>query len=429
MPTLSVLPTDPLPRPSTVPWSKTVSSSKHFGRGDSRCRGGRRRLRENRVELDRSQIVVPPRQVFGEGTWTSEGSLLSESLEEFYDGVVRIDRIYCDLAMVSVDRFLTTISAGLTKLARGLGFRLLGFVRTGSLFDDTCVVSPSDVDVLVMFRCSDVTSVTPGPGYAVIPLDSAEREEEEHRVKGRRRDKWRFGRSPSGTYMSSQAVSQSLYSLLKMILPDKSTDVQLRPYQVEDGKTQITVVWQNLAIHLSPACSLTRACDETCLVSRPYSFDVDPGSDMLWRLHFPGRESKVLALIEKSDQGVRKKAFKILKAIAKQEEGLRGIASYHIKTVLLRAFDLEVDKAKRWQRTTTESVFVALLTDLRDCLDAQRLPHFYEPRFNLFGNVPTRILTRWKRCIGALVEDHNRIVRCIRRKLVEHNRKQTVLPL
>lgn len=419
MSTLSVLP-DPLPRSSTLPLIKRSSSAKHFGREDSIHR---RRLEEIRAELGPAQIVALPRQVLPEDTWTSEASPLGRSLEEFYEGVVRIDHKDRDFALVNIDRLLNTISAGLTKLARGLGLKLLGFVKTGSLFDDTCVVSPNDVDVLVMFRCGDVTSVTSGPGYAVIPLGNAQEAEEGKR----KRDRWKFGRSGDGAYLSSQTVSQSLYDLLKRVLPDKSLDVQLKPLQVEDGKAQITVVYQNLTVHLSPACSLTRDRDETCLVSRPYPFDVDPASDVLWRLHFPARESKILALIEKSDQGVRKKAFKILKAIVRQEEGLRGLASYHIKTVLLRSFDLDVDEVKPWQRTTTESAFVALLTDLRDCLDAERLPHFYEPRFNLFGNVPSRILTRWKKRVDVMVQDHSCIVRCLRRGLAEHNRKQTFL--
>lgn len=422
MSTLSVLP-DPLPRSSTLPLIKRSSSAKYFGRGDSRHR---RRLEEIRVGLDRSQIVAPPRQVLPEDTWMREASPLGRSLEEFYEGVVRIDRRDRDIALVNINRLLNTISVGLTKLARGIGLKLLGFVKTGSLFDDTCVVSPNDIDVLVMFRCGDVTSVTPGPGFAVIPLGIAQEEEEGQQGK-RKRDRWKFGRSTDGRYLSSQTVSQSLYDLLRRVLPDKSLDIQLKPFQVEDGKAQITVVWQDLTVHMSPACSVTGDRDETCMVSRPYPFDVDPASDLLWRLHFPARESKILALIEKSDRGFRKKSFKILKAIVRQEEGLRGLASYHIKTVLLRSFDLDVDEAERWQRTTIESAFVSLLTDLRDCLDAERLPHFYEPRFNLFGNVPSRVLTRWKKRVDVMVQDHSCIVRCLRRGLAEHNRKQAFL--
>jgi len=72
----------------------------------------------------------------------------------------------------------------------------------------------------------------------------------------------------------------------------------------------------SLRVNLVASCAVSSGPgDVTYVVSRPYSYDVDPASDFLWRLSTVERESRILQQMDRSDRGARRKAYRVLKAL------------------------------------------------------------------------------------------------------------------
>jgi len=86
---------------------------------------------------------------------------------------------------------------------------------------------------------------------------------------------------------------------------------------------ECTVVYEGvdpLRVNLIAACAVSsRPGDVTYVVARPYSYDLDPESDVLWRLSTVERESRILQQMDRSDRGARRKAYRVLKALVMGE--------------------------------------------------------------------------------------------------------------
>lgn len=57
------------------------------------------------------------------------------------------------------DKLLEHLLPRVAKLGIKVGLRLIGSVKTGSVYDGTCVIGANDVDILVMFDTYQVNSV------------------------------------------------------------------------------------------------------------------------------------------------------------------------------------------------------------------------------------------------------------------------------
>lgn len=60
----------------------------------------------------------------------------------------------------SVDVLLAYILPRLAKLGSRVGLKVIGTVKTGSVYDDTVVIAAEEVDVFVMFDPSQVFVIT-----------------------------------------------------------------------------------------------------------------------------------------------------------------------------------------------------------------------------------------------------------------------------
>jgi len=88
------------------------------------------------------------------------------------------------------------------------------------------------------------------------------------------------------------------------------------PVVYEDGASP-------LRVNLIAACAVSSGpADVTYVVARPYSYDLDPASDFLWRLSTVERESRILEQMDRSDRGARRKAYRVLKALVRVEPTL-----------------------------------------------------------------------------------------------------------
>jgi len=56
------------------------------------------------------------------------------------------------------DQLLRHLLARVARLGNKVGLRLIGSVKTGSMYDGTCVMSADEVDILVMFDTYQVNS-------------------------------------------------------------------------------------------------------------------------------------------------------------------------------------------------------------------------------------------------------------------------------
>jgi len=176
----------------------------------------------------------------------------------------------------------------------------------------------------------------------------------------------------------------------------------------------------DLRINLIPACAVSnRPGDVTYVVARPYTYDIDASSDFLWRLSTVERESRILDQMDRSDRGVRRKAYRVLKALVRVEPPLAGLSSYLVRTAVLHAFDSMVDLTPRWQRHTVAAAFGDLLGELATRLATGHLPHFFYRRYDLLEAVSPRVVARWSDRLRCLASNPAEVERVLRRRARE----------
>ena len=194
----------------------------------------------------------------------------------------------------------------------------------------------------------------------------------------------------------------------------------LQPLTHEDGKSQIQVQFSELNINIIPACFLDHH-DDIYLVSRPYSNDIDPTADALWRWSYFNKERRILARMANADRGARRRAFLCMKALIAEEHTLQGLTSYHVKTALMHCFDETVDSTPRWQRNTIDSCFITLLQELSMFLNDGVLPNFFLRSQNLLETMTPRLLATLKSRVGFLAQNHGEVRRILRKHCNNHH--------
>ena len=183
-----------------------------------------------------------------------------------------------------------------------------------------------------------------------------------------------------------------------------------------------SVVYDNdsLRVNLIPACAVSsRPGDVTYVVARPYAYDLDASSDVLWRLSTVERESRILDQMDRSDRGARRKAYRVLKALVRVEPPLSGLSSYLVRTAVLHAFDAVIDVTPRWQRHSVVAAFRDLLGELAARFSVGHLPHFFFRRHDLLESVPPRTVMRWRDRLRCLSSNPAEVERVLRRRAHE----------
>ena len=353
-------------------------------------------------------LVDTPRFILREKTVVGMGSVLQEELEAFYVDVVHVPEVEYDLAKASVKTMTQHLMKKLKKMELSGGLMITPKpIFVGSMYDSTQVMGMSDIDVLIGFSIHEAKIESIQPGYNIISLPVYKEKD------GTIPDEYRFGRSDDGQYLSCRVIAWLFYELIQKVLTN--TDAILQPFTIEAGKAQITVLLdEKYYVNLIPAAWCPSL--EAHMITRPYIYDENPWSDMMWRLSFAENERQVLQTMGMADRGSRVKVYKIIKSLIQVEHTLHGLTGYHIKTILLHTFDSDVDNTPRWQRGNLEHCFMSILKELQHCLCTKNLPHFFVRGQNLFENMPERMLTNLRNRVTYLVYNPRECIRIVRKR-------------
>ena len=362
--------------------------------------------------VSNTSIVDSPRKIMQEKTKVGDfPTPLTSSLELFHEEMVNMSEKKLFTATKKIEALVEYMLPRIIKLGNQMGLKILGVKYAGSTFDDTQTMLPYDMDVFLLFDRHKTKIEGLDAGYMFLPL-------KKYRPKKiSPPDEFRFGRSEDGLYVSSMLVARNMYDVVERALK-LHPHVALEPYTIEDGGSQIKLTLKNrYNVSLVPATYMEK--EDYHLVSKPYTNDINPWSDMMWRLSFVDRERRILALMDQADRGMRRKAFKILKTLVKVEHTLPGLTSYHIKTVLLHSFDSDVDCTPRWQRNSVQTCFLGLLADLHEFLAIGSMPHFFVRGCNLLAGISRRTIITLRMRTGFLLSNKSELVRVLRKRATE----------
>ena len=367
--------------------------------------------REAGTIFKENELVDSPRQIISEKTslGTDIPSSLFKSLESFYDEVAITSVSDRATAEKTAKTLMSTLLSKCTKLGRGMGFRFTRAVYAGSTMDGTQVVDTTNVDVFLVYELPIKTVKVPTlePGYRMISLRKFYVDD------AKKYDPWQFGRSTDGLHLSPLRVNINVYDLVVRALR-YNEEAYVEPYTMEEGQAPIKVKFNGHVVHITPAIFLH--AEDTFLVTRPYRFDEHVNSDMMWRMSFVTRERKLLETMNKTDRGMRKKAFTALKALVSLEHTLNGLDSYQIKSVLFHCFDRDVDCLPRWQRNTIENLFLDLIGELYHFLKIKNLPHFYIKGYNLLENMDKKTVRNITQRLGFIMNNPKELIRILNKR-------------
>ena len=354
-----------------------------------------------------SKLVDSPRKIVYEKTTLAGITPLSMELEEFYREICELQSSHVTRAREVAEEFMDFLYPRLAKMAGSYALRLRGFEVIGSAIEELQVLKTDEVDVLVLFDGKGCKFESVEPGYKVCPLRRF------RPTKAVKRDPHRFGRSSDRTYLSCMRIAGGLHELIEKCLRSHP-DAHLHPFMVSDGASQLTITTEKHRINIIPATYLAQ--EQCYMVTRPYTYDDNPKSDMLWRICHASREKCLLQRVCSADRGVRRKAVLILKALIQIEHTLQGLLSYHIKTALMHSIDADIDHTPRWQRGSLEDNIWDLLRWITHCFAIRRLPNFFLYDCNLLTNIPERTVDRLRDRLIFLMSNPGELQRILRKR-------------
>lgn len=353
-------------------------------------------------------LVESPRKVQFERTTLGIESPISTHLDMFYDSLLEVRPEVIERTHDVVTSFVEYLLPRLKKLGNKLGFKILDVIYAGSTFDDTYAVNIREIDLFILFKKPPTALHNMSPGYKYIPLKKYVKKD------GSPPDPFRFGRSVDGMYLSPVVVAQNIHSLIERALRLHSY-AELQDFLLQDGcSPSVVILKKKYKLNLTPAAYLES--DRVFLVTRPYCFDENPQSDAIWRMSHIFKERMIISRMDKADRGVRRKAYRLLKALVKVEPTLEGLNTYHLKTVLLNTFDDTVDHILRWQRDSVDTCFTVMLKQLELALSHKHLPNFFIKDQNLFSNMNPRVLNRLSARVSYLIGNQNELLRVLKKR-------------
>ena len=370
-----------------------------------------------------NSLVDAPRLIMSENTIITHSlderqTPLLKSLTKFYNKVTLIPHHQIKEVTSEVKSLMEYIMPRAKKLGNASGLKVKAILYTGKLFDGTQVMDSHDVDVLILFDRFKTKLESLEEGYKMIPLRRYRFRE------GARPDQWRYGRSKQGLYLSPYQTNLTMYELIKRSVLMRE-DVSVNELCIEDGQAPITLVLNNtIRIHITPACEGDRPC---YLTTRPYDYDSNPSSDMLWRCDYTAKERKIIQVIQHADRGVRHQAYLLLVTLVRCEPTLQALTTTQITNVMLHWCDDLVDKSPRWQRSHLEECFMELLAKLRDFLAHRYLPHFFCRDQNMLAYMPTHAIERVRTRVAYLCQDRNEITRIVKKRTKEWLNKTNIV--
>lgn len=203
---------------------------------------------------------------------------------------------------------------------------------------------------------------------------------------------------------------------------------QVRSISIEKGPVIRVIINKDISVDILPAFVIPdsrsdparRDCPSSShVVCKPYI-----QNEMIWRLSFyVAEKNRIRALSE----GCRIQLLRILTEIRDNEDQLKRLSSYHVKTLLFHESDKFPD-FHEWSADKITRRFFGLLERLKTALKEGNLPHYFmqPPDFkpvNLFADLDGKTLSDMLDVIEDIMENPMGILRTAGRE-----RRQTMWP-
>ena len=207
------------------------------------------------------------------------------------------------------------------------------------------------------------------------------------------------------TSLTTDSVPAGRYSAMN--------DLDLKVEFKNDVPHLLLVLSEGQMVEIVPAIAVTKR--GPFYVTRPFEHDVNPISDMRWRINYSMNEEAIMRAIATGDKLQRINAAKLLAFICQNEWQLKHITPYHIKTVLLHESDFEIDETPRWQRFAIDDCLKHLIRRLLDYVRRMQLPHFFDEDINLLSHIPLRAFTFMRSALDRLLREDEELARVVER--------------
>ncbi|KAH3880532.1 uncharacterized protein LOC127878253 [Dreissena polymorpha] len=223
-------------------------------------------------------------------------------------------------------------------------------------------------------------------------------------------------RADDEIHLSSSKLNKALVEVfLAGLKVAKFSDFSLMPELNFDYLTDTLelVYTKHLRIPLVPVLYL--GTDEPYYAIKPNLPDLDPTSDTLFRACFIVQEENILKKISSTDNGLRMDALKVIHTLCKQDWRLQALSVFQLKNVLMHDIDFEIDHSPRWQRLTRDICVHSILKRLLYFVKKRKLPHFFQPDFDLFSGIPDKTLILMQTPLERLVSNEPQLLRDLQR--------------
>lgn len=202
----------------------------------------------------------------------------------------------------------------------------------------------------------------------------------------------------------------------------------LSSISVEKGPVIRVIVNKDISVDILPAFVIPDSRSDPSRRDCPSSSHVvckpHVQNEMIWRLSFyVAEKNRIRALSE----GCRVQLLRILTEIRDNEDQLKKLSSYHVKTLLFHESDVYPD-FHEWSAEKISRRFFGLLERLKKALKEGNLPHYFmqPPDFkqvNLFADLDGKTLSDMLDVVEDIMENPMGVLRTVGRE-----RRQTMWP-
>ena len=312
---------------------------------------------------------------------------LNKILRQFYGDKVAISSRSAERAR----NLLYVVTQDLLEVFRETDDRFSQFYYAGSAFDRVQVANSSKNDFDLPMAINGKNHVVIDdviPGHArVRPVDPAD-----PYFKGFLDDQ--------GYILPQKLLTSKMMSLvhhatnkLNKMYAEEGMDTFISQPSLNGPALQLSISRGSQCISVDIVPSIKMSEDDR-YVAKPYkdsangAMELPSGvnSSTLWRKSYSVEERKLLCTID-AGGGCRKQLLRILKAMRNEDPTLKGLTSYHLKTLLLHENAKLRDKSD-WAKEKLGERFMGLLDSLKQSLEPWgTLPNYFIPAVDLYAGM------------------------------------------
>ena len=216
-------------------------------------------------------------------------------------------------------------------------------------------------------------------------------------------------------YVLTKKIQESkMFSLVQKaadFLNRMYRDIFIDPPILNGPAIQLNIVrgGRKISVDLVPAIKMSET--ERYVAKSFKIFEDEPrlprgvDSNTLWRRSYSVEEKNLFSTID-ADGGCRKQLLHILKAMRNEDPTLKGLTSYHLKTLLLHE-NKKLGSQCDWAQDKLGERFMGLLDSLKQSLGGT-LPNYFIPEVDLYNGMSSikreNIQGRVKRLINSQQE-------------------------